>query len=90
MVNIAELRIGEKVYYQPKFFPKDKWENGLVKEIPDNTTTEVRVVYNCAGDWEHFKEYTSQLTSVKDLYLGWRHHEVISHADDDFDDRLQY
>lgn len=76
-INIAELKIGQKVHYQPEHYKEeDKWENGMVKEIPDHTTTAVRVVYNCAGEWDNFKNYTSALTNLRDLKLGWRHEEV--------------
>ena len=85
MVDIAKLKIGDKVYYQPEHYKNilvldntteetvtEKWENGLVKEIPDWSTDSVRVVYNCCGDWNNYKDYTSALTHVSDLYLGWK------------------
>ena len=85
MVDIAKLKIGDKVYYQPEHYKNilvldntteetvtEKWENGLVKEIPDWSTDSVRVVYNCCGDWNNYKNYTSALTNVSDLYLGWK------------------
>jgi hypothetical protein len=74
MVNIAELKVGDKVYYQPEHYKgQDKWENGIVKEVPEWSKGSVRVVYNCGGDWENFQNYTSALTSSRDLYLGWKH-----------------
>ena len=85
MVDIAKLKVGDKVYYQPEHYKNilvldntteetitEKWENGLVKEIPDWSTDSVRVVYNCCGDWNNYKDYTSALTNVNDLYLGWK------------------
>ena len=33
MIDIASLRVGDKLYYQPSNFPADKCENGIVKEI---------------------------------------------------------
>ena len=72
-IDIAKLRVGDKVYYQPPYYGEDKWENGIVKEIPEFTTTSVRVVYNCAGDWNNYKDYTSALTNITDLKLGWKH-----------------
>ena len=61
---------------------EDKWENGMIKEIPDFTvdnvqpdgygSNPVRVVYNCAGQWDNFKNYTSALTNLEDLKLGWK------------------
>lgn len=72
-INIAELKIGDKVHYQPSHYGSGRWENGMVKEIPDHINTSIRVVYNCSGDWDNFKNYTSALTSINDLKLGWRH-----------------
>ena len=85
MVDISKLKVGDKVYYQPEHYKNilvldntteetvtEKWENGLVKEIPDWSTDSVRVVYNCCGDWNNYKDYTSALTNVNDLYLGWK------------------
>lgn len=85
MVDITKLKIGDKVYYQPEHYKNilvldntteetvtEKWENGLVKEIPDWSTDSVRVVYNCCGDWNNYKDYTSALTNVNDLHLGWK------------------
>ena len=85
MVDITKLKVGDKVYYQPEHYKNilvldntteesvtEKWENGLVKEIPDWSTDSVRVVYNCCGDWNNYKNYTSALTNVSDLYLGWK------------------
>jgi hypothetical protein len=82
MIDINELKVGDKVHYQPDHYIKDDlWENGMVKEIPDFATDEkasvgyncVRVVYNCNEEWEHFTEYTSALTNLIDLKLGWRY-----------------
>jgi len=75
MLDISKLRVGDKVYYQRK--PGNKWENGIVKEIPDHSVTDVRVVYNCNGDWKNFKNYTSILTNIHDLYPGWKHEEEV-------------
>ena len=85
MVDIAKLKVGDKVYYQPEHYKNilvldntteetvtEKWENGLVKEIPDWSTDSVRVVYNCCGDWNNYKDYTSALANISDLYLGWK------------------
>jgi hypothetical protein len=77
MIDISKLKIGDKVHYQPGHWILGKWENGMVKEIPDHTNTAVRVVYNCAGDWDNFKDYTSALTSIKDLRLGWKHESQV-------------
>jgi hypothetical protein len=67
------LNVGDKVNYQPShYIEENKFENGIVKEIPEHTNNSVRVVYNCAGDWENYTEFTSCLTNVRDLNLGWR------------------
>lgn len=71
-IDTSKLKVGDKVYYQPDHYSEDEWENGMVKEIPEFTTTSVRVVYNCAGDWENYKNYTSALTHIRDLKLGWK------------------
>jgi hypothetical protein len=72
-IDIAKLRVGDKVHYQPRHYGENKWENGIVKEIPEFTTTSVRVVYNCCGDWNNYKDYTSTLTNIRDLKLGFKH-----------------
>ena len=71
MIDISKLKIGDKVHYKPSHYGEDEWENGVVKEIPDHTNKAVRVVYNCNGEWGHFKDYTSALTSIEDLHFGW-------------------
>lgn len=73
MIDIAKLKVGDKVCYQPAHYGADKYENGLVKEMPDHTNTSIRVVYNCAGNWDKFMDYTSALTQLSDLTLGWKH-----------------
>lgn len=85
--DISKLKIGDKVHYIPQHYKnipivdkdnniigrKDKYENGIVKEIPKISIDSIRVVYNCNGDYYNFKDYTSALTNVRDLELGWRH-----------------
>lgn len=74
MIDISKLKIGDKVCYQPEHYKEDdRFENGMVKEIPDFTNDAIRVVYNCGGDWDNFKNYTSALTDIRDLTLGWKH-----------------
>lgn len=70
-----QLKVGDKVYYQPKHYGEDKWENGVVKEIPEHTDTSVRVVYNCGDNWDHYENYTSALTNLSDLKIGWKEPE---------------
>lgn len=71
-IDIAALRVGQKVHYQPAHYRADEWENGRIKVIREGRTDGVWVVYNCAGDWENFVNYTSALTNLRDLKLGWR------------------
>ena len=74
MIDIAQAKVGDKVYYQPDHYKaEDKYENGIIKEVPDSQLDSVRVVYNCAGDWKNYQDYTSALTNVRDLYSGWKH-----------------
>ncbi len=73
MVRLEDLKVGDKVHYQPiHYLKEDKWENGIVKEIPEFSLSSVRVVYNCLGDWQNYQDYTSALTDVLDLNIGWR------------------
>ena len=71
-MNINELKVGTRVHYQPAHFNELEWENGVVKEIREGITDGVWVVYNCNNDWKHYKEYTSALTDLQDLKMGWR------------------
>lgn len=67
------FKIGDKVRYTP--FPDcgdSLIENGMVKEIPTHTDKEIRVVYHCADEWDNFMDYTSQLTPIDKLELGWK------------------
>jgi hypothetical protein len=72
VVDIAKLRVGSKVHYQPPHYKEEnKWENGMVKSIAPNGG--VFVVYNCGGEWKKFQEFTAANTSPKDLFLNWKH-----------------
>lgn len=71
-IDIAQLRVGQKVHYQPSHYGADQWENGVIKEVRESRLDGVWVVYNCAGRWEHYREYTGALTMLTDLKLGWR------------------
>lgn len=72
MIDISKLNVGDKVYYQPEHYGDDKWENGIIKEIRPGKTDGVWVVYNCAGNWDCYMNYTGALTNLRDLKLGWR------------------
>ena len=80
-LTLNQLSIGMKVRYQPDHYKEyDKYENGIIKEIPDFSSDPdssvgyncVRVVYNSNSDWDHYTDYTSALTNLRDLKLGWR------------------
>lgn len=74
MIDFFKAKVGDKVCYLPDHYRTEgRWENGIIKEIPTHTNKEVRVVFNCAGEWDNFMNYTSQLTPVKDLHKGWKH-----------------
>ena len=72
MIDITTLKVGQKVHYQPAHFCEEEWENGIIKEIREGRTDGVWVVYNCAGNWDRFMDYTSALTNLRDLKPGWR------------------
>ena len=74
MIDIAKIRVGDKVHYQPDHYKEDdQFENGIVKEIHEHSLDSIRVVYNCGGNWVNYKYYTSTLTNIKDLYPNWKH-----------------
>ena len=49
-------------------------ERGIVKSVPDDE--HAFVVYNCAGEWDRYQEYTAARTRVDDLKPGWQYHEA--------------
>lgn len=64
------FEVGEKVHYiRDNCTNPKEYENGIVKEVPNNANT--RVVYNCGGDWDNYQNYTSALTSNRNLRKGW-------------------
>ena len=71
MIDIAKLRVGNKVRYQPQHYGDDAWENGIIKEIREDRTDGVWVVYQCGGNWEYYDCYTGALTMLGDLRMGW-------------------
>lgn len=73
---MTKLQVGDKVHYIPfKGCEEYQYENGVVKEIPDHTSSAVRVVYHCAGQWDNYMNYTSQLTPITQLRMGWVNHK---------------
>ncbi len=77
MVDISKIKIGDKVHYVP-FDGCDESliENGMVKEMPGHTNTSIRVVYSCGGNWDDYMNYTSQLTPINKLGMGWKHNPL--------------
>lgn len=65
------LRIGTKVHYIPyEGCDPSLYENGVIKSHTDDLT-HVFVVYNCAGEWENYQNYTAARTSINQLKPGW-------------------
>lgn len=60
------FQIGDKVAYVSD---NGKIENGIVKGFALNGG--IFVVYNCAGDWENYKNYTAANTNGADLVHKW-------------------
>ena len=71
--DIARIRIGDHVHYQPPYYKATEWENGIVKEVREDDLNYIWVVYHCSREWDRFEEYTSVRTNVRDLFLGWRY-----------------
>ncbi len=68
---ITENKIGTKVHYVPfEGCEESKIQNGVIKAHSEMLGS-VFVVYNCAGDWENFKDYTGALTKTSQLRDGW-------------------
>jgi len=67
----SDLKVGDKVRYQPVHYD-EKFENGLIKNIPGYAIDSVYVVYDCNEDWKNYTDYTSALTYLKDIKLGWK------------------
>lgn len=60
-----QLAPGTKVTYKTPY----KEEKGIVKSRCNSAY--VFVVYNCAGDWDNYEDYTAAKTRVEDLVEGW-------------------
>lgn len=63
---MIELHKGKKVHYDPEF---GEPENGKVKSIQNEKYA--FVVYNCAGNWDDYEDYTGARTRIADLREGW-------------------
>lgn len=71
-LTTMDLRVGQHVHYQPAHYGEDEFENGIIKEIRPDVRDAVWVVFNCAGEWAHYQEYTAAKTNLRDLKDGWR------------------
>ena len=72
MIDVKELKKGDKVHYMPKHYKnKGKFENGIVKSIAPNGG--VFVVYNCNNEWHNFENYTAANTNPENLFMGWKY-----------------
>ena len=66
-------KVGDKVRFEPEHYElKGEFENGIVKEVREDIDYAVWVVYNCAGDWDCYRDYTAAKTNLRDLKAGWR------------------
>lgn len=62
-------KVGDKVTYIPGHCMP---ERGIVKEVREDVANAVWVVYNCAGNWENYQNYTGCKTNLRDLAPGWQ------------------
>jgi len=60
-------QIGQKVTYNPGY---KKPEKGIIKKI-DWSNNAAWVVYNCAGNWNKYFDYTGAKTEFKNMSIGW-------------------
>lgn len=80
LIDLEALSYGDRVRYEPEHYKAEgKYENGMVKEVPNSAFNPnsmnyqcVRVVLNCNGEWDRFDYYTGALTHIRDLKMGWR------------------
>lgn len=63
------MQVGDFVHYIPaSSFGMP--ENGRIKRMMlDNN--QAYVVYNCAGEWWRYDDYTAALTGLDNLHPGW-------------------
>jgi hypothetical protein len=67
MNNKSQIKVGSKVHYTNH----NKIENGIVKDMSEDTPVSVRVVYHWNEDPENYMNYTGALTPLRTLTLGW-------------------
>ena len=61
-------------YANSNIMPKSellKHFKNFVKYIPEYLADTVFVVYNCAGEWDRYEQYTAASTNFRDLKKGW-------------------
>ena len=63
------MKKGDKVHYIR--CEGTKPENGIIKSNNSRDFSDVFVVFNCAGNWKYYDQYTGQSTPIKKLHLGW-------------------
>lgn len=67
----SEIEVGMKVTYKPEHKKDSFGDNGIVKSLNEMDPTMAFVVYNCAGDWDNYQNYTGASTKISDLQKGW-------------------
>lgn len=73
MENTRELKEGDSVHYRPFQGCDDSLvQNGVVKSVQDDQ--HAFVVYNCAGEWHRYRDYTAARTNAGQLSKGWFNH----------------
>ena len=65
MSDRPEFKPGDHVTYVPTVGDS---EHGIVKSVRDDA---VFVVYNCAGEWGRYEDYTAANTPIDRLVPGW-------------------
>lgn len=60
-----KIKVGQMVTYVTDY----EKEQGIVKSLSGNDYA--FVVYNCAGNWDNYQDYTGARTRLKDLKVGW-------------------
>lgn len=67
---MTKFQPGDQVHYVPFVGCNPKlYQKGIVKSISDDR--HLFVVYNCAEEWDRYKEYTAARTSIEQLRSGW-------------------
>lgn len=65
---VDEKRPGLKVTYIGN--PHKGPEKGIIKSIPQDQNYRF-VVFNCAGNWENYQNYTAAKCHISELKMGW-------------------